>query len=93
MMMRFLMAGTDQQIDRIATVQKKYIDMLMRKQHVVGVTIGPVHINGKTTGEFALIVLVDEKVPLTDLPLEDRIPSELDGVPVIVHPVGALEAL
>jgi len=54
------MAGTDQQLARVAEVQKKYTPVLMKKQHVVGVSVGPKSENGKTTGEFALIVMVDE---------------------------------
>ncbi len=86
------MAGTDQQLARIAAVQRKYSAELMRKRHVVGVSIGPASDNGKDTGDMALIVLVERKVPPSQQAPEDRIPSELDGVRVIVYEVGVLEA-
>lgn len=87
------MAGTDQQLARIAEVQKKYTPVLMRKQHVVGVSIGPKSKNGKTTGEFALIVMVDEKVPSEHLAPQDRLPLKLEGVPVVVHRVNPVYTL
>lgn len=87
------MAGTDQQLARIAEVEKKYTNALMRKKHVLGITIGPMREDGKATGEFALIILVDEKLPLDKLAPEDQIPSQLDGVSVIVHEVGIVKAL
>jgi len=87
------MLGTDQQLARIAEVQKKYTEMLMKKPHVVGISMGPLQENGNVTGEYALIVMVDEEVPPDQIPAEDQIPSELDGVPVVVRPVGAVQAL
>ncbi len=86
------MAGTDQQLARIAAVQRKYSDQLLKKKHVVGVGIGPASENGKETGHWALIVLVDHKVPPGELAPEDRIPSELDGVRVVVQEAGVLQA-
>lgn len=86
------MAGTDQQLARIAAVQRKYSDQLLKKNHVVGVSIGPASENGKDTGDWALIVLVDRLVPPEYLVPEDRIPCELDGVQVIVREIGVLEA-
>jgi cytoskeletal protein RodZ len=87
------MAGTDQQLARIAEVQKKYTPVLMKKQHVVGVSVGPKSENGKTTGEFALIVMVDEKVPAERLAPQDRLPIKLEGIPVVVHPINTVYAL
>lgn len=87
------MAGTDQQLARIAGLQKKYSDLLLRKKHVVGVSVGPARQNGKITGEFALVVVVDKKLPLHEVAPEDRIPALLEHVPVVVQQVGALEAL
>jgi hypothetical protein len=36
--------------------------------------------------------MVEQKVPLDQLAPEDRIPSELDGVPVDVQETGTFEA-
>lgn len=87
------MAGRDQQLARIADVQKKYTDMLMKKPHVVGISMGPLRENNKANGEYALIVMVDEEVPPEQVSPEDQIPAELDGVPVVVRQVGTITAL
>lgn len=74
--------------DRISYVQAKYIDELMNKPHVVGVAVGMKQIDGETTQTPALVVMVDEKVPLDTLEVHERIPSELEGVPVDVQAMG-----
>ena len=74
--------------ERIAEVQVKYVDELMEKAHVVGVGIGLAKVDDEYTDEMALVVLVDEKVPLEELDEEDQIPSELDGVRVDVQETG-----
>lgn len=87
------MAETNQQLAQIAEVEKKYSSALLKKKHVVGLSIGPVWDENNEAGDFALIVLVDEKVPLETLSPEDRIPTTLDGVKVSVHKVGVIEAI
>jgi hypothetical protein len=72
--------------------QARYTEMLMQKPHVVGVAVGIRETEGKSTGETCLIVMVDEKVPDEELAEEDRIPTELDGVPVDVQVTGTFEA-
>jgi len=77
---------------RITAVQAKHADALMRKKNVVGVAVGLVQRDGEYTQEVALVVMVEQKVPLDQLAPEDRIPSELDGVPVDVQETGTFEA-
>ena len=47
---------------------------------------------GETTGEVALIVLVEQKKPLAALSAEDVIPPELEGMRTDVYEVGYLRA-
>ncbi|MBI5670991.1 MAG: hypothetical protein HZC41_23605 [Chloroflexi bacterium] len=77
---------------KAALVQAKYTDELMKLPHVVGVGLGVAKKEGQPTGEVALVVMVDEKVPEILLPQEAIIPSQLDGVRVDVQPVGKLTA-
>lgn len=86
------MVRTDKQLERIAAVQSKYTNELLKKKHVVGVSIGPVMENSEYTGELALVVMVDQKAPLDQLAPQDRIPSRLDGVRVIVQEIGTPRA-
>lgn len=72
---------------RVRAAQNKYTDELMQKNHVIGVSIGESEIN---PDEYVLIVLVDEILPSDYLTPEARIPSSLDGVPVVVREIGTI---
>ncbi len=80
------------EMDRITAVQAKYANLLMDKQNVVGVAVGRAKQGGRTTDELALVVLVEKKVSIDELSIENRIPPELDGVRVDVQETGIIEA-
>ncbi len=67
---------------------------LMRKANVVGVGLSVQRREGEegeeetAAQEIVLVVNVTHKVPLDSLAPEDRIPKELDGVPVKVEAIG-----
>lgn len=77
---------------KAALVQAKYTDELMQKPHVVGVGLGLAQKDGQPTGEVALVVMVDQKVPEAQLTPADVIPTEIEGVRVDVQPVGTFSA-
>lgn len=77
---------------QITAVQAQYAEILLDKAHVVGVGVGLAKVAGEYTSEMALVVMVDQKIPLDDLAEEDRIPPTLDGVRVDVQEVGKIEA-
>jgi len=80
------MPVTDEKMNRAKAAQAKYEGQLMAKENVVGVSIGQV---SNRQNEAAIVVLVDGATgPL----FEDQIPSELDGVPVVIRQIGKLEA-
>lgn len=83
----------DLEMDRIRTVKAKYERRLLRKRYVVGVGIGLRERGGELTEEATLTVLVSHKLPQSELRPRDRIPAELDGVPVDVQVVGHVRAL
>ncbi len=75
------------ELHRVRAVKERYERELLAKANVVGVGIGLR--STLTTGEnMAVIVNVTQKVPLKALAPEDRIPEELDGVPVKVEAIG-----
>ncbi len=80
------------EMDRITAVQAKYANQLMGKQNVVGVAVGRAKQGGRMTDELALVVLVEKKMPIDELSIENRIPPELDGVRVDVQETGIIEA-
>ncbi len=77
---------------KAALVQAKYADQLMKLPHVVGVGLGLAQKDGQPTGEVALVVMVDEKVPEILLSQEELIPSEIEGVRVDVQMMGTFAA-
>src|SRR6267143_5935700 len=66
---------------KIAEVRARREGELLRYPHVVGVTDGIRTRQGKPTGEHCLVVLVERKVPETELDRGDMLPREIDGVP------------
>ncbi len=78
--------------ERAQAVQAKYSDMLMSKPHVQGVGVGLATKEGQFTDQIAIVVMVDEKVPADQLAPEDRLPDELDGIPVDVQVMGTFWA-
>ena len=86
------MSTQDDQMARATAVQTKYTDELMRKAHVQGTAVGLAKKDGKYTNQIALVVLVDKKLPISQLDPKDVIPEELDGVQVDVQEVGVLQA-
>lgn len=80
-------------LDRVQEVKRRREAELLRKANVVAVGIGYRQRGGRSTDELCLVVSVRRKVPLEALAPEDRIPPEIDGVPVDVQEVGTLRAL
>jgi hypothetical protein len=65
---------------------------LLAKANVLGVGVGLRQKSGKGEAEVAVVVLVRRKVPVAQLAPEDRIPHQIDGVPVDVQEVGEVRA-
>lgn len=79
--------------EKARQVRQSYRDMLLSKPHVIGLGIGYRKVGGQMTDEVALIVMVDKKLPDSQLKPGDQIPRELDGIPVDVQEVGQVRAL
>jgi hypothetical protein len=77
-------------IEAIRAVKQTYESQLMRMANVVGVGIGFRTCQGVRTDNPALVVLVSRKLPPELLSPQERIPAELDGVPVDVQEVGQI---
>lgn len=84
--------STDEQvsIEAIRLVKQTYESQLMAMANVVGVGIGFRTCQGVRTDDPALVVLVSRKLPPELLSPQERIPAELDGVPVDVQEVGRI---
>ena len=77
-------------IDRVC---RRYRNYLLRLPNVVGVGQGIKQVGGKATGEPAVVVLVQKKVPPKELKPGQRVPRTLSKSPVDVIEVGELRLL
>jgi hypothetical protein len=79
---------------RVTDVQARYSDWLMKKPHVVGIAVGLRKRVGflAEPSQLCLVVMVEKLIPPEQLPPEDRIPEEIEGVPVDVQETGAFLA-
>jgi hypothetical protein len=78
--------------DRILQVLKKHKTELLSKPNVVGVAVGFQRQAEISTQNLALVVMVDQKIPSSQLPPGAQIPESLDGVLVDVQEIGRLDA-
>jgi hypothetical protein len=77
---------------RAVRVKQLHEPALLAKANVLGVGVGVRQHSGKSSTEVAVVVLVRRKVPASQLAPQDRIPSEIEGVPVDVQEVGDVQA-
>jgi hypothetical protein len=84
---------SDQSIQRALEVKRRHEQELMRKANVVAVGIGYRTQGGQQTQEVAIVVSVKNKVSLSKLKADDRIPAAIEGVPVDVVEAGVIRAL
>ncbi len=83
------MTSTDDPSTRQAIrVKQTHEAELLAKANVLGVGVGLSRLRGETGEVVAIVVLVKRKVPASELPSTDVIPSHLEGVPVEVREVG-----
>jgi hypothetical protein len=75
----------------VRRIQERYQNELMNKRNVVGVAMG--YKNSDDHQDPAVVVLVEEKKPVSSLNQTDIIPREIDGVRTDVIEVGRLVAL
>lgn len=76
----------------LADVQQRAEERLLAMPNVNGVALGTKVSDGEDTGEQALTVLVESKLPPELLPEDARVPAEIDGVRTDVQEVGVLMA-
>jgi len=86
------MTSQESALGRAQVVKQKYEAELLRKKNTVGVGIGFKRRQGQLTNQVAIVVNVRKKVAKADLDPEDLIPETLEGIPVDVLEVGAIEA-
>lgn len=84
--------GSEQE-HKVRDVRARYEEELLRYPNVVGVTTGIRTKQGEPSGEPCLVVYVVRKVPAESLASDERLPAEIEGVPVDVVQTGTIEPL
>lgn len=79
-------------IERVKAVKAAHEKRLLAKANVVGVGVGLRQRGGEFTDQVCIVVSVREKVPSEQLSPADRIPAQIDGVPVDVQVTGEIRA-
>jgi hypothetical protein len=79
-------------IEQARAVKARHEQSLLSKPNVVGVGIGLRQRGGQFSDEVCIVVSVRQKTPDEQLSPEDRIPAQLDGVPVDVQVTGEIRA-
>jgi hypothetical protein len=75
-------------LSRARAVQRTYEGELLAKRNVVAVSTGMRQKDASPTGEVAVVVVVRDKRPSSELCADDIIPKQLEGVPVDVQLAG-----
>lgn len=78
----------DEAIRRALRIQEKYSDQLMALPRVVGTAVGLRQRQGQYTDQVALVVMVERKLPMSEIAPGEAVPAELEGVPVDVLETG-----
>ena len=81
--------SSDSALERARQISRAHSDALLAKPNVVGVGIG---YQKGSQSELTLVVMVEQKLPLSALAEDDIVPSEIDGLPVEVRVVGEVRA-
>jgi len=80
-------------IEHAQAVKTRYENELMKKPGVVGVGVGYVERNGQFTDEVCIVVTVEKTRGMSRLFSNNRLPAQLEGVPVQVRESGPVIGL
>jgi hypothetical protein len=81
--------SSDPALDRAREISRTHSNSLLAKPNVVAVGLG--YLEGSPT-ELTLVVMVEQKVPLSALAEDEIVPREIEGLPVEVRVVGEVSA-
>ncbi len=81
--------SSDPALERAREISRAHSNALLAKPNVVAVGLG--YLEGSST-ELTLVVMVEQKVPLSALAEDEIVPSEIDGLKVEVREVGEVSA-
>jgi hypothetical protein len=71
-------------MDKIDSILERYFGYLRKYVNVLNVNTGEEVKDGKKTGRRAIVVYVSRKLKLDELKEKDRLPEEIENIPVDV---------
>jgi hypothetical protein len=80
-------------MERIRRSASQYQEKLLALPNVCGVGVGRKRVRGQCTDCLAVVVFVEEKVSLADLPPQDAVPQTVGSVRTDVIPIGEIRLL
>lgn len=80
-------------IEEVRKIKEKYEPDLIRKDGVVGCSIGYKYVGGKKTDELCIVCYVKEKKTKDKLKKQDIIPKKIEGISTDVIESGKFRAL
>lgn len=81
--------SSESDLERARRISRANSDALLSKPNVIAVGVGYLE---ESQTELAIVVMVEQKVPLTTLAKDEVVPSEIEGLPVEVRVVGEVSA-
>jgi hypothetical protein len=81
--------SSDPELERARKISRAHSDELLSKPNVVAVGLG---YQEGSESQLTLVVMVEQKIPLSALAEDEIVPSEIDGLPVEVREVGDVSA-
>jgi len=79
-------------MEQVRTAMQAHREQLLSLPNVVGLGVGLRQTAGEWTDSVVLVVMVTQKLPLEALAAEQRIPAEIDGIPVDVQETGSFSS-
>lgn len=80
-------------MERVKKTVSQFQEQLLALPHVCGVGVGKKMVRGQCTDCSALVVFVEEKVPISELPPQGAVPQQLGNVRTDVIPIGEIRLL
>ena len=77
-------------IGHVRAIKARYEDRLLARPGVVSVGVGLCQQAGTLTDEVCIVVMVREKLPPDNLPPDETLPVEIEGVRVDVQESGEI---
>lgn len=82
-----------QDLKEIRRIKREHTFSLLCKAGVMGVGIGQKDVQGKPTKALSITILVEEKLRESLLPINERLPRKIDGIPTDVISISGDDAL